>query len=549
MPRAIAMWSGKNQVSGRQLVLGKYRVLAELGHGGMADLYLAMSEGPAGFSKLFVIKRLRNADDPQHVAMFLDEARLAARLSHPNIVQTYEIGEEQGGHFLVMEHLPGPTVQQLRQRYAGNGRVPPPIELEIMCNVLEGLHHAHELCGYDGKPLLVVHRDLSPENVIITRLGECKVLDFGIAKTLESLSHTEAGFYKGKLTKMPPEQMLGETVDRRADIFAAGVMLWEGLAGRSLWGDLGGPAIAHCLASREIPPLPTSADVPEDLKWICARAIHAHPEGRWSTAQDFRGALLKYMQQHNVTVSRAQLGAFVEPLFADERERLSKILEAQLLPRDRVGLATGAGTMPLPRRETASGRLLTAHSDPYYARLELEGFPTKLEKHPAILRTKAFWGALGAAAFAALAIFGVQRFLRAYEVPQTELAPIARPAAPPAHPVPPVLPPTLETPPTFDPNPSRADDAPPARPVRAFSRRNRALAARRQAESGSRAQPGARPPAQQAPPRRRQPLRRPARRHQQTATPPHDRPLQPLAGRQRQQVGPTAGRVSRRARR
>ena len=333
--------------------------------GGMADLYLALSEGPAGFSKLFVIKRLRNADDPQHVAMFLDEARLAARLSHPNIVETYEIGEEHGAAL----HGDGAPARSDRAAAAPallrHGRIPAAIELEIMCNVLEGLHHAHELCGYDGKPLQVVHRDLSPENVIVTRLGECKVLDFGIAKTLDSLSHTEAGFYKGKLTKMPPEQMLGETVDRRADIFAAGVMLWEGLAGRSLWGDLGGPAIAHCLASRDIPPLPTNADVPEDLKWICARAIHADPEGRWTTAQEFRAALQTYMQQHQLVVTRAQLGAFVEPLFADERERLNKILGARMLPRERTDLSTGALSVP-------------TRSEPYYERVELEGFSTSL---------------------------------------------------------------------------------------------------------------------------------------------------------------------------
>jgi eukaryotic-like serine/threonine-protein kinase len=457
------MLSGPNLAGGRHLVLGKYRVLAELGHGGMADLYLAVSEGPAGFSKLFVIKRLRNADDPQHVAMFLDEARLAARLSHPNIVETYEIGEESGAHFMVMEHLPGPTVQQLRQRHSSQGRVPAGFELEIMCNVLEGLHYAHELCGYDGKPLRVVHRDLSPENVIVTLLGETKVLDFGIAKTLDSLSHTEAGFYKGKLTKMPPEQMLGETVDRRADIFAAGVMLWEGLAGRPLWGDLGGPAIAHCLASRDIPPLSDfDTDVPPELISLCSRAIHVDPEGRYPTALEFRAALQGYMQRHVVVVSRAQLGAFVAPLFVDERERISKVLESQLLPgRERAAAAAAAGTAPLSRQDTpASGpsgvrRDPTMRSDPYYAQPLMEAAPTSFERpataaglsmptrpsrRPLVL--------LGAAAFVALAVFGIQRIMRGYEMSAADgasgvqLAPASRPTAS-APPLP--LPPTTGT--------------------------------------------------------------------------------------------------------
>jgi serine/threonine protein kinase len=459
------MLSGPNLAGGRHLVLGKYRVLAELGHGGMADLYLAVSEGPAGFSKLFVIKRLRNADDPQHVAMFLDEARLAARLSHPNIVETYEIGEEGGAHFMVMEHLPGPTVQQLRQRHAGQGRIPAGFELEIMCNVLEGLHYAHELCGYDGRPLRVVHRDLSPENVIVTLLGETKVLDFGIAKTLDSLSHTEAGFYKGKLTKMPPEQMLGETVDRRADIFAAGVMLWEGLSGRSLWGDLGGPAIAHCLASRDIPPLSDfDTDVPPELIALCARAIHVDPEGRYPTAHEFRAELQGYMQRNDVAVSRAQLGVFVAPLFVDERERISKVLESQLLPgRERA--AAAAGTAPLPRQDTPPSGPSGVRSDPtmrgdgYYAPAPADGAPTSFDRPPTVggltmpaRPSRRPWVVLGAAALVALAAFGIQRILRSYEMSAADGASGVQlaPASPTAS-APTPLPPT--------PGPAVADDA------------------------------------------------------------------------------------------
>jgi eukaryotic-like serine/threonine-protein kinase len=449
----------------------------------MADLYLAVSEGPAGFSKLFVIKRLRNAEDPQHVAMFLDEARLAARLSHPHIVETYEIGEEHGAHFMVMEHLPGPTVQQLRQRHSSQGRIAAALELEIMCHVLEGLHYAHELCGYDGKPLQVVHRDLSPENVIVTALGETKVLDFGIAKTMDSLSHTEAGFYKGKLTKMPPEQLLGETVDRRADIFAAGVMLWEGLSGRSLWGDLGGPAIAHCLASRDIPPLPTNADVPEDLKWLCARAIHADPDGRWSTAQAFRAALQGYMEQHQVVVTRAQLGAFVEPLFVEERERLNKILEAQLRPRDRGGAAP-AGTMPLPRRDSTVAAPGPSRTDPYYEQVVLEGVPTRFDtksKQPATARSgKTLWALAAVAVFAVAAFFGVQRIMRGFEMSAGDNG---RPTtAAPSHapgrsggPPPPVIPAPMQSP-----DPAGADRQPSRAATRAVNRRARGVAARRQ---------------------------------------------------------------------
>jgi hypothetical protein len=344
-----------------------------------------------------------------------------------------------------MEHLPGPTVQQLRQRYASQGRVPPAIELEIMCNVLEGLHYAHELRGYDGKPLQVVHRDLSPENVIVTLLGECKVLDFGIAKTLDSLTQTQAGFYKGKLTKMPPEQLLGETVDRRADIFAAGVMLWEGLSGRSLWGDLGAPAIAHCLAARDIPPLSaTGADVPEELMWLCARAIHVEPEGRYPTAAEFKAAIVQYMQQRQLVVSRAQLAAFVEPLFVDERARINKILETQLLPaRDRTVAPTGTVPLPRPTSPGSGPSAVRERESAYYEKVELEGVATTFEtpsnRMPA---RKRIWIALGVAAGLALAAFGADRIRRGFQMSAGDEAGNLKPAASVAPTAPPqVLPP------------------------------------------------------------------------------------------------------------
>ena len=476
------MWSGAN-IAGRQLLGGKYRVLTELGHGGMADLYLAVSEGPAGFSKLIVVKRLRNGEDPQHVAMFLDEARLAARLSHPNIVATHEVCEQKGSHFIVMEHLPGPTAQQLRQRYASQGRIPAAIELEIMCNVLEGLHYAHELRGYDGKPLQVVHRDLSPENVIVTLLGECKILDFGIAKTLDSLTQTQAGFYKGKLTKMPPEQLLGEPVDRRADVFAAGVMLWEGLSGRSLWGDLGAPAIAHCLAARDIPPLSaTGADVPEELMWLCARAIHVEPDGRYPTAADFKAALVQYMQKHGLVVGRAQLATFVEPMFVEERARINKVLETQLLPAARDRTFAPTGTVPLPRLTNPGSGPADQRESAYYEKVELEGVATRFETPSGRGQSrKRLWTVAGVAVGLALAVFGIDRIRRGIQLSaQDQAAPVASP--PTAVLPPPAVPPgpAAEPLPPAEPTDEEIESARPSRAAaRAAARRNLAASGRR----------------------------------------------------------------------
>jgi serine/threonine protein kinase len=348
------MWSGPDIARSRPLVLGKYRLVAELGHGGMADVYLAAAEGPAGFAKLIVIKRLRNLDDPQHMAMFLDEARIARRLSHPNIVQTYEIGQENGAHFIVMEYLHGPTLQRLRRSAINQRGVPWAIEIDVMIHVLEGLHYAHEMRGADGRPLHVVHRDLSPENVIVTQLGECKILDFGIAKAIDSLSHTQAGFCKGKLKNMPPEQLLGEKVDRRADVFAAGVMLWEGLSGRALWGNIGNAAIASRLAQGDLPSLAELAPgVPQELRELCARAMSVQTDGRFATALEFRDALVAYARANQLSVTRSQLAGFVEPLFTEERERIDRVVAAQLGHGGDPGPA-GGGMAPLPIIEPPS---------------------------------------------------------------------------------------------------------------------------------------------------------------------------------------------------
>jgi serine/threonine-protein kinase len=331
-------------------LLGKYRLLAELGHGGMADVYLAAHDGIGAANKLVVIKRLRNLEDPQHMTMFLDEARIARRLSHPNIVQTHEIGQEAGSHFIAMEYLHGPTLQRLRAAAADQQQIVPwEIEIEILCNLLEGLHYAHELRGPDGRPLHVVHRDFSPENVIVTHRGDCKILDFGIAKAIDSLTHTQAGFAKGKLKNMPPEQLQGQKVDRRADIYAAGVMLWEGLSGQSLWGDIGNAAIATRILQNQLPPLEEiDPNVPAELRAMCMRCLAADANQRYATALELKADLTSYLARHQLQISKAQLAAFVEPLFAEERERIDRIVQTLLSSRDPIDISM---PVPLPSAE------------------------------------------------------------------------------------------------------------------------------------------------------------------------------------------------------
>jgi serine/threonine protein kinase len=311
--------------------IGKYRLVAELGRGGMADVFLAMAAGPGGFSKLLVLKQLRVGDDPTLVAMFLDEARLAARVSHPNIVQTFEVVHEHSRAFMVMEFLDGPSLSRLRRAAVKRGeRVPLKVELKILCDALLGLHYAHELRGYDGHALGVVHRDFTPQNLLITYAGDVKIVDFGIAKALDQQTLTSAGMFKGKLTYVPPEQLMAHPVDRRADVFSAGVMLYEAVLGESPWKDLNNAAVTHALASGHIPKLIESAGAPPELADICDAAMAVDPDDRYATADDLRIALEAFIHDEHLELDRVQLGLYVDSLLGDERERTRQIIDQQL---------------------------------------------------------------------------------------------------------------------------------------------------------------------------------------------------------------------------
>jgi eukaryotic-like serine/threonine-protein kinase len=313
------------------LVLGKYRPLLLLGQGGMGDVYLAAADGLGGLSQIVVIKRLRNVNDPHFIRMFLNEAHIARQLGHPNIVQTHDVGREGAAHFIVMEYLDGPNLGWLRRAAEPRGGVPWAIEIQILHDVLEGLHYAHELRGGDGRLLQLVHRDLSPDNVIVTRRGDCKILDFGIAKAANSTLQTQAGFIKGKLGHMPPEQLRGKPVDRRADIFAAGVLLFEGLSGQTLWGTLESAAVSAHLMAGDIPPVRELApQIPEALLQICERALAPDPADRYDSALDMREALLTYAERHGLTFNRLQVADLVEPLFRPQRDGIDRAIRGQL---------------------------------------------------------------------------------------------------------------------------------------------------------------------------------------------------------------------------
>ncbi len=303
----------------------------------MADVFLAVDTGPAGlgFSKLVVIKRLREdlSQDPDFVAMLVDEARIAARLNHPNVVQTIEIGEADGQYFLAMEYLDGQPLRRIANRANASGGLPHRLHFAAIADVLCGLHHAHQLTDYDGGPLHIVHRDVTPHNVFVTYDGQVKVVDFGIAKAVGRASETRHGMIKGKAPYMAPEQARAGPVDRRADIYSVGVMLWEAATRKRMWAHaIDEGEIIRSLIRGKVPASPRSVDptVPEAIDAMCVRALAINPEERYATAAEFEAELSTFLEQSANRASARELGRYVAELFAETRLESRKIIESQL---------------------------------------------------------------------------------------------------------------------------------------------------------------------------------------------------------------------------
>jgi serine/threonine protein kinase/ABC-type branched-subunit amino acid transport system substrate-binding protein len=342
------MSTAADKVVGANELSGKYRFIAEVGHGGMSEVYLTVTRGGlGGFQKLVVIKLLRRdlAEDDEFRGMFLDEARLSARLNHPNVIQTYDVGEDHGRYYIAMEYLEGQTFERVRRTRNAGKLFPLSMQIHMLVQVLSGLHYAHELADYDNTPMSIVHRDVTPSNVFITYDGQVKLVDFGIAKVLDSLNQTRAGVMKGKARYAPPEQITGGAIDRRADVFSAGVMLWEILAGKPIWAGLAESEVVRRVSSGEVPTIPR--DTPPALQQICMKAMAFLPADRYPTADALRADLDGYLAQHATPTRERGIGAAVSELFSDERAKIRQLIEAQL-KGSRPGGPGLSGSQPLP---------------------------------------------------------------------------------------------------------------------------------------------------------------------------------------------------------
>jgi eukaryotic-like serine/threonine-protein kinase len=350
--------------------LEKYRLIGALGHGGMADVYLAVADGPEGFRKLCVLKLLKEsmAEEEEFRAMFLDEARLAARLNHPNIVQTFEVGELHGRMMIAMEYIEGQPATRVIRRLAPAGKWPLTASVSILCDVLDALEYAHGLADFDGAKLGIVHRDVSPHNVIIGYDGRVKLVDFGIAKSSAAMQETQAGVLKGKAGYMAPEQASLRHLDGRADVFSVGVMLWEAIAGRRLSEGMTAPDIlVRRIEGREPKIREVVPDADPALAAICDRAMERDPARRHASAAELQAELEGWLEKRP-SINRRELASSLREAFAKEREQLRAMIEQQLAEcvssGMRQALLGATGSLSVRRLNTPGGDGLAAPLTP-----------------------------------------------------------------------------------------------------------------------------------------------------------------------------------------
>lgn len=332
------------------LHLDRYELLAPVAQGGMAQVWVARLRGIRGFERLVAVKAIlaQHAMDPQFQKMFLDEARLVSSIHHRNVAQVLDLGEINDVLYLVMEWVEGDSLSALRRIVSGAGETfPVAIALRIVSDVLEGLHAAHELRAEDGRPLSVVHRDVSPSNILVTTSGEAKVIDFGIAKAIDRIAEeTASGFLRGKITYMAPEQAMGKKVDRRADIFAAGAVLYQLLSGEVPYRAENQIESLHLLLQGE-PPKPLT-NVPADVAEAVYVALSHNQDARFATADEMHRALTEALIRNFGATTSADVAKLVNEKLAkrlatrkrqleislqaaQERARLDKELESEVV--------------------------------------------------------------------------------------------------------------------------------------------------------------------------------------------------------------------------
>ena len=417
--------SGVDALPGNGRPIGRYEPIRRLAVGGMAEIYLArlLGVGIEGFEKLVVLKRIlpQHALDPELLRMFLDEARLSATLTHPHITEVYDVGTDGAAPFFAMEYVHGANLRELMRAHARAANVPAaPLELGyaigIVAAAADGLHYAHARLGPGGEPMGIVHRDVSPSNVLVSYDGAVKVSDFGIAKWALQRTRTQEGTLKGKFAYMSPEQCRGRAVDRRSDVFALGTILYELTTGGAPFTGDSDLEILNRIAGG-VAPAPTWPEekgvYPPALAAIVMRALAPDPGDRYPTMQALQVALETFAREAGISVSTVALGGLMQQLFAED---LAAWHEAE-----RAGKSLG---------EHLAARTVTVRAGADGERTATDAFgPTRRR---ATAGQQRWMGALGLAAFAAVsALGGVLAAKKWRSVEREPTPPSATAAAPP----------------------------------------------------------------------------------------------------------------------
>jgi len=317
---------------------GKFQLLKKIASGGMAEIYIAKQRGMEGFEKIVVIKTIlpNLATNEEFVQMFLDEARIAARLTHPNIVQIYDLGRVGSTYFIAMEYVQGENLRTVAKTCRKQGHtIPLQHTVKVISQACEGLYYAHTKADTSGQPLNIVHRDVSPQNILVSFEGITKLVDFGIAKAATQYQETRAGILKGKYSYMSPEQCMSQPVDARSDIFSIGIVLWELSTGLRLY-----KLNSELMILKEItegtvkPPREVNQQIPAELEAIILKALEKHPDNRFQDGLEMHMALEEFLKNQQLTSSTVHLSAYMRELFKDKLESLRKIEQAQAAGQD-----------------------------------------------------------------------------------------------------------------------------------------------------------------------------------------------------------------------
>lgn len=330
---------------GRQHI-DRYELIAEIASGGMATVYLARLTGVGGFQRFFAIKRLHPhlAGEKEFVEMFLDEARLAAGIHHPNVVPILEVGASPNGYYLVMEYIEGETLARLLARAAARStRLPAPVAVRSGLDMLHGLHAAHELRDETGQLIGLVHRDVSPQNVLVGSDGITRITDFGVARAASRLTATRVGQLKGKLAYMAPEQAAGiEDLDRRADVFACGIVLWEALAQKRLFKAENEAATLSRVLNEPIPSLlQVAPHLPQGIGRVVMRALEREPDRRFATCAEFADALEAAAYPAGCLAAPRDMQAYMQEVLGEEIQQQREAVRAWIAKSESLPRTTG----------------------------------------------------------------------------------------------------------------------------------------------------------------------------------------------------------------